>query len=101
MSADKAVLRRRESIIVAREEGRGGERGGGGRKPSSAMLALHRSRCIDWRPKPIVAMAATTIRREDSADKGRDLEVGTSASSGKQPVVDEEIALLAVARASG
>ena len=65
------------------------------------MLALHRSRCIDWRPKPIVAMAATTIRREDLADKGRDLEVGTSASSGKQPVVDEEIALLAVARASG
>ena len=79
------------------------------------MLALHRSRCIDWRPKPIVALATTTettrttahskvvgennndISRENGqAGHERDV-VGTTSSSTR----GKDANLLALARESG
>ncbi|QDZ24530.1 WD40 repeat domain-containing protein [Chloropicon primus] len=68
------------------------------------MLALHRSRCVDWRPKPIVAFAATAgtvggkaLEKEGSKGVSGG-EVGTSEGDA---TAGGDLSLLAVARGSG
>ena len=68
------------------------------RAREAIMIALHRSRCVDWRPKPIVCFATTTTTtvRGDRDEKNK----VESTSAGVDPA-GEEVTLLAVARASG
>ena len=59
------------------------------------MLALHRSRCVNWRPTPIVSLATVSYR--ENGETAQNLTAAGAESSGRGRIVD----LLAVGRESG
>ena len=65
------------------------------------MIALHRSRCVDWRPKPIVCFATTTTTTTTTVRGDRDEKNKVESTSAGVDPAGEEVTLLAVARASG
>ena len=62
----------------------------------SAMLALHRARCISWNPSPIVALAATTSSSALSCEDGVpdphvEVDAGSRARSAAIVAVDDDL----------